>query len=86
MPVPVLAPGRGKTKTSWFSTLARDDRPWSGADPPGVVYFYAPRRGGKHGQRVLDGFPQVDDYVGCKCLVKCPFDGAIWRWHQELPA
>ena len=63
-PVPVLDPGRSKMKTGWLSTLARDDRPRSGAGPPGVVYFYAPGRSGRHPERVLDGFPQVDDYVG----------------------
>ena len=44
---PVLDPGRGKTKTGWLWALARDDRSWGGADPPGVVYFYAPGRGGE---------------------------------------
>lgn len=39
--VPVLDPGRGRTKTGWFWTIARDDRPWGGADPPAVVYTYA---------------------------------------------
>jgi transposase len=39
---PVLDPGRGRTKTGYLWALARDDRRWGGADPPGVVYFYAP--------------------------------------------
>jgi len=39
---PVLDPGRGKTKTGYLWALARDDRPWDGEDPPGVVYFCAP--------------------------------------------
>ena len=43
---PVLDPGRGKTKTGYLWALARDDRPFGGADPPGVVFFYAPGRGG----------------------------------------
>ena len=30
---PVVDPGRGKTKTGWLWALARDDRPWGGADP-----------------------------------------------------
>jgi transposase len=33
-PVPVLDPGRGKTKTGYFWALSRDDRPWAG---PGCV-------------------------------------------------
>ncbi len=31
---PVLDPGRGKTKTGYLWALARDDRPFGGADPP----------------------------------------------------
>jgi len=47
-PVPVLDPGRGKTKTGYFWAIARDDRPWGGTGPPAVVYSYAPGRGGEH--------------------------------------
>ena len=36
--VRVLDPGRGKTKTGYMWTMARDERGWSGPDPPGVVY------------------------------------------------
>ena len=39
---PVLDPGRGKTKTGFLWSLARDDRPWGGTDPPAVAYTYAP--------------------------------------------
>jgi hypothetical protein len=45
---PVLDPGRGRTKTGYFWAISRDDRPWGGSDPPGVVYTYAPGRGGEH--------------------------------------
>jgi transposase len=41
---PVLDPGRGRTKTGQLFVYARDDRPWGGSDPPGVVYLYAPDR------------------------------------------
>ena len=64
---PVLDPGRGRTKTGWLWVLARDDRSWGGPDPPGVVYFYAPGRGGEHAERFLKGFKgilQVDGYSG----------------------
>lgn len=40
-PAPMLGPGRGR-KTGYFWALSRDDRPWAGPDPPGVVYAYAP--------------------------------------------
>lgn len=42
---PVLDPGARKTKTGYFLALARDDRPWGGTAPPGVVFTYAPGRG-----------------------------------------
>ena len=66
-PVRVLDPGRGKTKTGYLWTMARDERAWCGADPPGVVYAYAPSRGGAHGEKLLEGFSgtaQVDGYSG----------------------
>ena len=40
--VPVLDPGRGRTKQGYFWAIARDDRPWGGSEPPAVVYSYAP--------------------------------------------
>ncbi len=46
-------------------TMVRDERPWSGSDPPGAVYGYAPGRGGRHGEALLEGFSgtlQVDGY------------------------
>jgi transposase len=43
---PVLDPGRGRTKTGYLWALTRDERGWSGADPPGVVYFYGDGRSG----------------------------------------
>ena len=66
-PIRVLDPGRGKTKTGYLWTMARDERAWCGADPPGVVYRYAPSRGGEHGEQLLEGFSgtaQVDGYSG----------------------
>jgi hypothetical protein len=68
---PVLDPGRGKTKTGYLWAIARDDRPWNGPDPPGVVYIYAPGRGGEHARRALAGFQgvlQVDGYGGYNAL------------------
>jgi transposase len=40
--VPVLDPGRGRTRKGYLWAIARDDRPWSGSDPPAVAYSYAP--------------------------------------------
>jgi len=69
---PVLDPGARKTKTGYFWALARDDRPWSGAAPPGVAFTYAPGRGGLHAERILHGFGgilQVDGYAGYNRLI-----------------
>jgi transposase len=70
-PVPVLDPGRGKTKTGWFWAMARDERPWGGTDPPAVVYTYAPGRGGEHLDKLLAsycGIVQCDGYAPYKKL------------------
>ena len=48
---PVLDPGRGKVKTGYLWALARDERPFGGADPPGVVFRYAPGRAGRTRKR-----------------------------------
>ena len=66
-PVPVLAPGRGKTKTGRLWTYVRDDRPAAGRDPPAVWYRYSPDRKGEHPQAHLKGFRgilQADGYAG----------------------
>jgi transposase len=70
---PVLDPGRGTTKTGYLWALARDDRPWGGEDPPGVVYFYAPGRAGENAETFLTGFDgilQIDGYQGYNRLTK----------------
>lgn len=70
---PVLDPGQGRTKSGYLWALARDERGWGGTGPPGVVYFYADGRGGKHAEAFLDGFRgtlQVDAYAGYKRLTR----------------
>jgi transposase len=64
---PVLDPGRGRTKTGQLWAYARDDRPWGGAEPPGVAFVYAPDRKGERPAAHLAGFAgvlQVDGYAG----------------------
>src|SRR5215472_9975451 len=66
-PVPVLAPGRGKTKTGRLWTYVRDDRPWGDQTPPAVWYAYTPDRKGEHPQahlREFTGTLQADAYAG----------------------
>ena len=70
-PAPVLDPGRGRTKTGYFWAIARDDRPWGGSEPPGVVYTYAPGRGAAQGLRPLAGYcgiVQCDGYAAYRQL------------------
>ena len=77
---PVLDPGRGKTKTGFLWALARDDRGWGGGDPPGVVFFYAPGRGGEHAETFLTGFDgilQLDGYPGYNRLTRPSRKGSV---------
>src|SRR5215469_1803808 len=70
--VPVLDPGRGRTKQGYFWALARDDRPWGGTEPPAVVYTYAPSRAHHHATALLDGYTgivQCDGYGAYKDLI-----------------
>lgn len=55
-PVPVLAPGSGKTKTGRLWTYVRDDRPSGSIDAPAVWFTYSPDRKGEHPQRHLAHF------------------------------
>src|SRR5271156_4028810 len=69
--LPVLDPGRGRTKTGQLWAYAADDRPWGGSDPPGVAYVYAPDRKAVQPIAHLAGFRgvlQVDGYAGYKVL------------------
>ncbi len=66
-PVPVLAPGSGRTKTGRLWVYARDDRNWQGSDPPAAVYFYSPDRRGERPRSHLAGFSgflPADGYGG----------------------
>jgi len=70
-PVPVLDPGRGRTKTGRLWSYARDDRPWQGPLPPAVAYVYSENRQGAHPQSHLAAFAgvlQVDGYAGFNAL------------------
>lgn len=70
---PVLDPRRGRTKTGQLWAYARDDRPWSGADPPAVAYVYAPDRKASQPIAHLVGFKGVllvDGYAGYRALAE----------------
>lgn len=66
-PVPVLAPGNGKTKTGRLWTYVRDDRPSGDSAAPAVWFSYSPDRKGEHPQQHLrdfEGILQADSYAG----------------------
>jgi transposase len=79
-PLPVLDPGRGRTKTGRLWGYAIDDRPWGGETPPAVVYLYAEDRKGEHPATHLaefQGILQVDGYSGFKRLLENRPPGVI---------
>jgi transposase len=84
---PVLDPGRGRTKTGQLWAYAADDRPWSGADPPGVAYVYAPDRKADRPIAHLAGFRgilQVDGYAGYgKLAERGEVQLAFCWWHMR---
>jgi transposase len=70
-PVPVLAPGTGKTKTGRLWVYVRDERPFGGERPPAALFFYSPDRKGEHPRAHLKDFRGVihaDGYAGFKEL------------------
>ena len=70
-PIPVLDPGRGRTKTGRLWVYAREQRPWSGPEPPAAVYLYAPDRKAERPASHLEDFKgvlHVDGYAGFEQL------------------
>jgi transposase len=76
-PIPVLAPGNGKTKTARLWTYVRDNRPSGDTTPAAVWFAYTPDRKGIHPQTHLasySGVLQADAYAGFNALYE---DGTI---------
>ena len=79
-PIPVLDPGRGKTKTGRFWAYGIDERPFQGTRPPAVVYLYSGDRKGEHPIAHLSGFKgvlQVDGYASYKTFALKQAVGAV---------
>lgn len=55
-PLPVLAPGHGRTKIARFWTYVRDGRPAGDQAPAAVWFSYSPDRKSEHPQRHLAKF------------------------------
>jgi transposase len=67
IPVPVLAPGNGKTKTGRLWTYVRDDRPAGSTEAPAVWFAYSPDRKSEHPANHLENFHgtlQADAFAG----------------------
>jgi transposase len=66
-PVPVLDPGRGRTKTGRLWTAVRDERPYGSTAPPAAFYLYSPDRKAEHAHSLLKGCHghlHADAYAG----------------------
>ncbi len=66
-PVPVLAPGAGRTRTGRLWTYVRDERGHGGDAPPAVLFRYAPDRKGERPAEHLARFRgdlHADGYAG----------------------
>src|ERR1700730_8062958 len=77
-PLPMLDPGRGKTKKCQLWAIAMDDRPWGGPAPPAVAYVFAEDRKGQRAKELFKGFSgilQVDGYAGYNHLIDPNRDG-----------
>ena len=78
-PVPVLAPGSGKTKTGRLWTYVRDERPAGEKTAAAVWFAYSPNRKGEHPRQHLKNFKgalQADAYAGFHHLYE---GGAIYE-------
>jgi transposase len=78
--LPVLDPGRGRTKTGRLWCYAVDDRPWCGPSHPAAAYVYsADRKNARPAGHLSDfsGVLQVDGYDGFKRLAGDRPDGTV---------
>ncbi|WP_428483621.1 IS66 family transposase [Rhodopila sp.] len=77
--LPVLDPGRGRTKTGRLWCYAVDNRSWQGPGHSAAAYVYSEDRKADHPAVHLKGFRgllQVDGYAGFGRLVTAIPDGA----------
>jgi len=70
-PVPVLAPGVGKTKIGCLWVYMLDERPYDGKRSPAAAFFYSADRAGERPRAHLKDFTGVlhaDGYAGFRGL------------------
>jgi transposase len=78
--LPVLDPGRGRTKIGRLWCYAKDDRPWCGPGYPAAAYVYSADRKNQRPAGHLSGFRgvlQVDGYDGFKRLAEKQQDDTV---------
>lgn len=66
-PVPVLDPGRGRTKAGRLWTAVRDERPYGSTAPPAAFYLYSADRKAERAHALLKGCRghlHADGYAG----------------------
>jgi hypothetical protein len=88
VPVPVLEPGHGKTKTGRLWTYVRDDRPAGSQAAVAVWFVYSPDRKGEHPAGHLlnySGILQADGYAGFNKLYETGriIEAACWAYYPD---
>uniref|UniRef100_UPI000D1BFDF8 IS66 family transposase n=1 Tax=Burkholderia metallica TaxID=488729 RepID=UPI000D1BFDF8 len=88
-PVPVLEPGRGKTRTARLWTYVRDDRPAGSRAPPAVWYRYSPDRKGERPREHLAGYTgilQADAFSGYDALYRdgMVIEAGCWAQYPKI--
>jgi hypothetical protein len=88
VPVPVLEPGNGKTKTGRLWTYVRDDRPAGSTDAPAVWFAYSADRKSEHPAQHLETFSgmlQADGFPGFNRLYEHGqiVEVACWAHYPE---
>ena len=97
--LPILEPGRGRTRTGYLWTALRDDAGFGGRDPPAMLTWSGPDRSQAVPKRMLADFTgraQVDRYAGYNILqapdrpggpLKLQYCLAHWRRKfRQLPS
>ncbi|EJO59668.1 TPA: IS66 family transposase [Burkholderia multivorans] len=72
-PLPVLAPGNGRTRTGYLWVYVRDDRNSASIETPAVWFAFSPDRSGQHPQQHLakfEGLLQADGFSGFQELYR----------------
>ena len=92
--LPVLDPGRGRTKTGRLWCYAVDPRPWKGPGHPAAAYVYSETREAKHPEAHLKDFRgllQTDGYSGFNRAAAVMTHALCWaharrKFHDILAA